>query len=87
MLKSLVVLALLGTMSVPAAAQTDPSAPAPNQPQAKPQMVKKRVCQEDENAFSNIKTKSCKTVMVPAQPSSASNQQQPQPSAQTGQPN
>ena len=82
MLKSLVVLALLGTASAPAAAQTAQDAPAANQQQAKPQMVKKRVCTEDDNAFSKLKTKSCKTVMVPAQPSGASNQQpQQQPSS------
>ena len=76
MLKSLVVLALAGTMSVPAAAQTAPNAPAANQQQAKPQMVKKRVCTEDDNAFSKLKSKTCKTVMVPAQPSGANTQQQ-----------
>ncbi len=84
MFKSLVVLALVGTMSVPAAAQTAPSAPAADQAQAKPQMVKKRVCTEDDNAFSKLKTKTCKTVMVPAQPTGAANQQhqnQQQPSS------
>jgi hypothetical protein len=81
MLKSLVVLALLGTMSVPAAAQPAQDTPAANQTQAKPQMVKKRVCQEDDNAFSKLKTKTCKTVMVPAEPSGASNQQQQQQSS------
>ena len=82
MLKSLVVLALFGTMTVPAAAQTAQSAPAANQAQAKPQMVKKRVCTEDENAFSNLKTKSCKTVMVPA-PTSGSGDQQTQQQQQS----
>jgi hypothetical protein len=70
MLKCLVVLAIVGTMSVPAAAQTTPSAPATDQAQAaKPQMVKKRVCEEsNDDPYSRIKTKTCKTVMVPAQP-------------------
>jgi hypothetical protein len=74
MLKSLVVLALAGTMNVPAAAQTAQTPPAANQTQAaaKPQMVKKRICEEsDDNPYSRIKTKTCKTVMVPAQPSTA----------------
>ena len=64
--KSLVVLAIFGTMSAPAAAQT---APAANQAQpAKPQTVKKRVCQmiEDEDPYSRLGTrKICKTVEVP----------------------
>jgi curli biogenesis system outer membrane secretion channel CsgG len=69
MFKSLVALALAGAMSVPAAAQTAPATPtATNQAQAaKPQMVKKRVCEEgDDNPYSRLKTKTCKTVMVPA---------------------
>ena len=64
--KSLVVLAIFGMMSVPAAAQTPPAA---NQAQpAKPQTVKKRVCQmiEDEDPYSRLGTrKICKTVEVP----------------------
>jgi hypothetical protein len=72
----LVVLAILGTMSVPAAAQTAPSAPTASttdQAQAaKPVMVKKRVCEESsDDPYSRIKSKTCKTVMVPAQPGSA----------------
>ena len=87
MLKSLVVLAIAGTMSVPVAAQatqTAPAAPAANQAQpAKPQMVKKRVCQESEdNPYSRLKTKTCKTILVPAEPAAASNQPQPGQAAQ-----
>lgn len=89
MFKSLVVLALAGTMSVPVAAQTAqtaPAAPAANQAQpAKPQMVKKRICQESEdNPYSRLKTKTCKTVMVPAEPAAASNQQPPAQAPQSG---
>jgi hypothetical protein len=77
--KFLVVLAIAGTMSVPVAAQTAQTAPAASQAQpAKPQMVKKRVCQESEdNPYSRLKTKTCKTIMVPAEPSTASGQQAP----------
>ena len=86
MFKSLVVLALAGTMSVPVAAQTAQTAPAANQAQpAKPQMVKKRICQESEdNPYSRLKTKTCKTVMVPAEPAAASNQQPPAQAPQSG---
>lgn len=69
MVKSLIVLAIAGTMSVPAAAQTAPSAPSVNKAQAaaKPQMVKKRVCEDTEDdPYSRIKKRLCKTVEVPA---------------------
>jgi hypothetical protein len=77
MLESLVVLAIAGTMSAPAVAQNAQPAPAANQAQqAKPQMVKKRVCEEsDDNPYSRIRTKTCKTVMVPAQPAAGGGQQ------------
>lgn len=79
MFKSLVVLALAGTMSVPVAAQAPQTAPAANQAQqAKPKMVKKRICEEGEdNPYSRLKTKTCKTIMVPAEPAAASNQPAP----------
>lgn len=79
MIKFLVVLALAGTMSVPAAAQTTQPAPATNQAQpAQPKMVKKRVCEQSEdNPYSRLKTKTCKTIMVPAEPAAASNQPAP----------
>ena len=68
MLKSMVALALLSAMSVPLAAQTAPAA-NPAQP-AKPQMVKKRVCEkiEDDNPYSRLGSRTiCKTVEVPAE--------------------
>ena len=78
MFKSPIVLAIAGTMSVPAAAQTAPSPTTAAEPQAKPQMVKKRVCEDAaEEAFSRVKSRICKTVMVPAQPSTADNRQPP----------
>jgi hypothetical protein len=41
-------------------------------------MVKKRVCEDAaEEAFSRVKTRICKTVMVPVQPSTANNEQAP----------
>jgi hypothetical protein len=85
MLKSLVVLAIAGTMSAPAVAQNAQAAPAATQAQkAKPQMVKKKVCEEsDDNPYSRIRTKTCKTVMVPAKPATASNQQTPAEPPQT----
>lgn len=86
MRKSLVVLAIAGTMSVPAAAQSAQTAPAANQAQqAKPKMVKKRICEEEvDNAFSRVKTKTCKTVMVPAEPAAANNRQPPAQAPQSG---
>jgi len=83
--KSLIVLAILGTLSAPAAAQT--AAPAADQAQtAKPQMVKKRVCQmiEDEDPYSRLGTrKICKTIEVPAD-GVATGQQTPPPANATG---
>ena len=74
MYKSLVALAILSAASAPVAAQT---APAPTQAQAqaqadaKPQMVKKRVCyQDEEDSYSRLGgRKICKTIEVPATPS------------------
>ena len=66
MRKLFVVLAILGTTSVPAASQT---APVPDQSQpAKAQMVKKRVCQmSEEDPSSRLGNRRiCKTVEVPA---------------------
>lgn len=89
MFKSLAALAILGAMSAPAAAQTAPApAPTANQAQpAKPQMVKKRICEDtNDNPYSRI-NHSCRTVMVPAQPdgTATSNRQQPsQPQPQPG---
>ena len=85
--KSLIVLAIFSMMSVPAAAQT---APAANQAQpAKPQTVKKRVCQmiEDDDPYSRLGSrKICKTIDVPAEtPASgaAQDQQAPAPANPT----
>jgi hypothetical protein len=78
--KSLVVLAIFGTMSVPAAAQT---APATNQAQtAKPPTVKKRVCEMvDEDSYSRLgNRKICHTIEVPAsQAGTGSSQPTPAP--------
>jgi hypothetical protein len=88
MLKSLVVLAMAGTMSVTAAAQTAPNAPTTNQAQAaKPQMVKKRVCENtDDDPYSRIHNRVCKTIEVPAQPGGSNGQQAsgPAPQANSG---
>ena len=89
MRKSMVVLAILGTMSVPAFAQTTNDQTAQNaaQNQAQPQMVKKRVCQqiEDENPYSRLGTrKICKTIEVPAPV--ATNGQNGQQAAPSGEP-
>ena len=72
MVKALVVLMMAGTMSIPAAAQTAPSAPGAsttNQAQpAKPQMVKRQICEDTEdNPYSTIHRRVCRTVEVPAQ--------------------
>lgn len=88
MRKSMVVLAILGTMSVPAFAQTTADQTAQNAAQpAKPQMIKKRVCQqiEDENPYSRLGTrKICKTIEVPAPV--ATNGQNGQQAAPSGEP-
>jgi hypothetical protein len=66
MFKSLVVLAFLSTTSAPVLAQTVPAANSA-QP-AKPQTVKKRVCETiDEDPSSRLgNRKICKTIEVPA---------------------
>lgn len=83
MFKALVVLAIAGTMSVPVAAQSTPSAPATNQAQAaKPLMVKKQVCEDTEdNPYSSIRRRVCRTVEVPASASSSNGQQASAPSS------
>ena len=89
MFKSLVVLAAVGTMSGPVfaqAAQDQSQSQAQGQAQqpAKPQMVKKRVCEQiDENPYSRLgNRKICKTIEVPVTPTSGQTTQVP---AQTGQ--
>ena len=83
--KPLVVLAIFSMMSVPAAAQTAPAAD-PGQP-AKPQMIKKRVCEQvDEDPYSRLGSrKICKTVEVPAPTSgTATPEKRPAPASPTG---
>ena len=85
MSKYLIALAIAGAISVPAYAQTTPAnqaSPAVSQAQpAKPQMVKKVVCEDNDNPYSNIH-RVCHVVMVPVQPSTSggANQQLPAPS-------
>ena len=87
--KSLVVLAILGAASVAASAQTSQTAPATaNQAQpAKPQTVKKRVCEQiDEDSYSRLgNRKICKTIEVPVTTAGTTpTQQAPTPAAQSG---
>ena len=80
MLKFVAVLALLGTTGT-AAAQTAPATTDQAQP-AKPQMVKKRVCEViDEDPSSRLgNRKICKTIEVPAPATTGGgNQQAPAP--------
>jgi hypothetical protein len=82
--KSLVVLAILGTMSAPAVAQT---APATNQVQpAKPLTVKKRVCEQaEDDPYSRLGgRKICRTIEVQVKDQSST--QQPQQGEQPAQP-
>jgi hypothetical protein len=84
MFKSLVALAILSVASTPVLAQT---APAPDQSTAKPQTVKKRVCEvTEEDSYSRLGArKVCHTVEVPATQGSGQNgQQAPAPAPQQG---
>jgi hypothetical protein len=76
MRKSLIVLAILSTMSAPALAQNNTDS---SQQPAKPQMVKKRVCENiDENPYSRLgNRKICRTIEVPAQNGGDQAQQSP----------
>ena len=79
MRKLLVVLAILGTMSVPAFGQTTAQTPAQNSAQpAKPQMIKKKICEQvEEDSYSRLgNRKVCRTIEVPA-PVSNDGQQAP----------
>ena len=84
MFKFMVVLAIAGKMSVPVAAQTAPTAPTTNQAQAaKPQTVKKRVCEDtSDDPYSRIHSRVCRTIEVPAQPSGSNGQQASAPAIQ-----
>ena len=83
MSKYLIALAIAGAMTVPAGAQTMPTnqtVPNPAQ-QTKPPMVKKIVCEDNDNPYSNIR-RVCRTTMVPATPTATSKQAAPnQPQA------
>ena len=79
MYKTLVALAILSVASGPVAAQTAPTQPTTP---AKPQMVKKRVCETtEEDSYSRLGgRKICHMVEVPATPSGGqSNAQNPAP--------
>jgi hypothetical protein len=82
MSKYLIALAVAGAMTVPAGAQTTPpnSNPSQQAQQANPPMVKKIVCEDNDNPSSTIH-RVCHTVMVPAKPntSGGTNQQVPAP--------
>ncbi len=85
MYKSLVALVIFGVVAVPATAQT--AAPASQAQPAKPQMVKKRVCQmiEDEDPYSRLGTrKICKTIEVPAEQQNGSATPSPAQTNATG---
>jgi hypothetical protein len=88
----LIALAIAGAMTVPATAQpaqTTPAPPPTNEAQAQaqaqaqpvqpvqPQMVKKTVCEDNDNPYSHI-SRICHTVMVPAQPAPRQQAQTPQ---------
>ena len=73
-----IALAIVGVMSVPAAAQPAPppqNAPATNQ--AQPQMVKKTICEDNDNPSTTIH-RICRTVMVPAKPVPSASNKPPQ---------
>ncbi len=89
MLKSLVVLAAVGTMSGPVfaqAAQDQSQAQGQAQQPAKPQTVKKRVCEQiDENPYSRLgNRKICRTIEVPVTPTSGQTTQAPVQADQKG---
>jgi hypothetical protein len=87
MFKSLAAFAILGSVSVAAVAQTAQPAPASNQVQpAQPQMIKKRVCEDNDNPSTTIH-RVCHVVMVPAQPDRSAANGQKAPSSDTAQPN
>lgn len=75
MYKTLVALAILGVASSPVAAQT---APTQSTTAAKPQMVKKRVCETTEqDSYSRLGgRKVCHMVEVPQTPSGVQNNTQ-----------
>jgi hypothetical protein len=93
MLKSLVVLAAVSTMSGPVFAQaaqyqsqTQAQGQGQAQQPAKPQTVKKRVCEQiDENPYSRLgNRKICKTIEVPVTPTNGQATQTDAPAGQKG---
>ena len=91
MFKSLVVLAVVSTMSGPVfaqAAQDQSQTQAQGQAQqpAKPQTVKKRVCEQvDENPYSRLgNRKICRTIEVPVTTTSGQTTQAQAQSDQKG---
>ncbi|NUQ17441.1 MAG: hypothetical protein HOP95_03155 [Sphingomonas sp.] len=76
MSKYLIALAIAGVVSVPAAAQPAAQQNATTTNQAQPQMVKKRVCEENDNPATTIH-RICRTVMVPAQPNGSASSKAP----------
>ncbi|HEX6741353.1 MAG TPA: hypothetical protein VF079_06110 [Sphingomicrobium sp.] len=85
MRKSLIVLAIFGTMSAPVVAQNN-AAPDSAQASAKPQMVKKRICtMTEEDSYSRLGgRKICKTVEVPVKPTAGSTAEQTPAQTNTG---
>ena len=75
MFNSLIALAIAGATGVSAVAQPAPSPDAAtqaNQAQpAQPQMVKKLVCEDNDNPYSHI-SRICHTILVPAKPGTSS---------------
>ena len=65
-----IALAIASAMSAPAVAQTTQSAPTTDQAQqAKPQTVKKRICEDtSDNPYSRISNRSCRTIEDPVKP-------------------
>jgi hypothetical protein len=85
MYKTLVALAIVSVASAPVVAQT---APAQSPTAAKPQMVKKRVCETtEEDSYSRLGgRKICHMVEVPASPSGGQNNTQNPAPANSDQP-
>jgi osmotically-inducible protein OsmY len=91
MLKSLVVLAAASTMSGPVFAQaaqdqSQTQAQAQAQQPAKPQTVKKRVCEQiDEDSYSRLgNRKICRTIEVPVTSTNGQATQAPAQNDQKG---
>ena len=78
MLKSLVALAIMSAMNAPLVAQTAPAAHQADT--AKPQTVKKRICEMvEEDPSSRLgNRKICKTVEVPVEQTSSESRNGPQ---------